>query len=195
MTFCMNNNTFTQSKDFDMNKNNYHKSNHINISGISFGSHNCTTFNFTCTLVTVETCKMAPVHVACHLHLFNVLLVVLFLLYSSCNVSEIALEHLASASSIQKFCSPHSLLTSTHCLTNVYLLCLVATQCMWRRNPLSWRRTVGQYPCWLVSHTACRCRVMSAIWRRIFPLRSWSRTHPRSTRGTGHSEINPQALS
>lgn len=55
-----------------------------------------------------------------------------------------------------------------------------ATRCMWRRSPLRWRRTVGPYPIWQVSHTVCRCRAMSL--RRIFLPRNWSRTKPREQR-------------
>lgn len=67
-----------------------------------------------------------------------------------------------------------------------------ATRCMWRRSPLSWRRTVGPYPIWQVSHTVCRCRAMSATLRRIFLPRSWSRTKPRPE--GRHSDTNPSLV-
>ena len=81
-----------------------------------------------------------------------------------------------------------------HYLIGSSLLSPPATRCMWRRSPLSWKKTVDQYPYWLVSHTACHCRVTSATWRRIFPPRSWSRKDPQQTRGTGLTQINPRAL-
>lgn len=71
---------------------------------------------------------------------------------------------------------------------NSWLLSPPATRCMWRRSPLSWRRTVGRCPSWPASHTACHCRATSATWRRTSPRRSWSRMESETDR---RDEINP----